>query len=288
MSEKIILGTAQFGANYGISNTSGNLLIDEATKIINHLRNANIQYIDTAINYSQSQLILSQIDLTDLKVISKIPSFDNINLSSKNKVINLIEESISRIGISNYHALLLHRPQQLLSEEKEKIVKLLDMIRKKNYATKLGISIYNPIHLNKLLELYPFDIVQAPLNILDNRILYNGYIELLKKKKIEFHARSIFLQGLLLLSNNSIPFKDDGFQEIFTIWHKWLKTNSLSPIEACIRFLYQIEEVDNIIIGVQSLKQLKEILKIKKNKISSLPNWPSRIDEKIINPSMWN
>jgi len=288
MNERVILGTAQFGTDYGISNSTGNLLIDEAKKIVRFAKKSNIKFIDSAINYSQSNAILKEINIKNLKVISKLPSFKQNFQSNENEIEKIIQESIHDLGITNYFALLLHRPEQLLTENKDKIVKFLDLIKKKNYVQKIGISIYDPQILPKILDLYPFDIVQAPLNILDQRIMNDGHLEILKKKKIIFHARSVFLQGLLLLPQNSIPSKFNEFKKIFDVWYNWLDEHSISPLEACIRYLSQIKDVDNIIVGVQSCKQLEEILKIDNSVVTDLPKWPLDIGSKIINPSLWN
>lgn len=290
MNEKIILGTAQFGTDYGISNSTGSLLINEAEKIINFSKKSNIKFIDTAINYSHSIPILNQINIDDFKVISKLPSFSKNVKSDKSDLENMIQKSTYDIGIQNYYALLLHNPEDLLTEHKDRILKLLDLVKRKNYAKKIGISIYNPNILTNILDLYPFDIVQAPLNVIDQRILNNRYLDMLKKKNIKLHARSIFLQGLLLLPENSIPSKFNHFKFFFDIWYHWLKKYSINPLEACTRYLFQNKDVDNIIVGVQSYNQLKEILNIGNTSLKDLPdlpNWPSNVEESLINPSKW-
>ena len=90
------------------------------------------------------------------------------------------------------------------------------------------------------------------------------------------------------MPQNLIPNQFKKFKNVFDVWHNWLKSNSLSPLEACLQFLYQIAYVDNIIIGVQSESQLLEIMKVQIKKIENLPKWPKEIDEKILNPSEWD
>ena len=77
INKKIILGTAQFGSNYGISNTTGDLHLDQAREIINYASSVSIDCIDTAMDYSQSQAILSKINISNTNVISKILIFRN-------------------------------------------------------------------------------------------------------------------------------------------------------------------------------------------------------------------
>ena len=169
-----------------------------------------------------------------------------------------------------------------------KNIKFSRSFKNEKITKKVGISIYSPNILSEILDLYPFDIIQAPINILDQRVIQAKHIDKIKEKNIVLHARSIFLQGLLLMSQNLIPSKFKKFKNIFQEWDDWLNQNSLSPLEACIKFLYQTVHVDNIIVGVQNDSQLKEIMKVKKSKLESLPKWPNEIDEMILNPNEWN
>ena len=288
INKKIILGTAQFGSNYGISNTTGDLHLDQAREIINYASSVSIDCIDTAMDYSQSQTILSKINISNMNVISKIPYFHGTDQKSLKEMKKTILDSIINLGINTYDTLLLHRPEQLLSGDKEKILNFLDLLKNEKITKKVGISIYSPNILSEILDLYPFDIIQAPINILDQRVIQAKHIDKIKRKNIVLHARSIFLQGLLLMSQNLIPSKFKKFKNIFQEWDDWLNQNSLSPLEACIKFLYQTVHVDNIIVGVQNDSQLKEIMKVKKSKLESLPKWPNEIDEMILNPNEWN
>ena len=86
----------------------------------------------------------------------------------------------------------------MLSKHGSKIFKNLKHFKKKKYFNKIGISIYDTRVLNFIVSNYDLDIVQCPYNILDKRILITGWFDKLKKLGIEVHARSIFLQGLLV------------------------------------------------------------------------------------------
>ena len=153
--------------------------------------------------------------------------------------------------------------------------------------SKIGLSIYSPSILDKLIPRYEFDLVQAPFNILDTRLLDSGWLEKLDAIGIEIHARSVFLQGLLLIPCQEIPNEFKRWETLFRHIEKWSKEKKLSLLEACIFFALKQKKIDKIILGIDSLKHLKEILKIdfKKN-ISGLPKISST-DESLINPSKW-
>ena len=84
-------------------------------------------------------------------------------------------------------------------------------IKKIGLVKKIGFSVYKSLDLKKFIKLYNFDIIQFPFNVFDQRILQKKIQYMLKSKKIELHIRSIFLQGLLLLSSKEIIQK--GFKK---------------------------------------------------------------------------
>ena len=47
--------------------------------------------------------------------------------------------------------------------------------------------------------------IQIPVNALDRRAIHSGLLRRLKTKGVEIHARSVFLQGLLLMQPTELP-----------------------------------------------------------------------------------
>ena len=58
---KIALGTAQFGLNYGVKNTTGKVKKEDIESILSLARDNNINIIDTAISYGTSEKILGEL-----------------------------------------------------------------------------------------------------------------------------------------------------------------------------------------------------------------------------------
>ena len=99
------------------------------------------------------------------------------------------------------------------------------------------------------------------MNIFDNRFQNSSWIKKIKKKKILIQARSIFLQGLLTRDINYIKkkIKKKTYFELQE-FDLWCQINKISKIEACIQYIKSIKEVDIITIGVNSFKDIKEII----------------------------
>ena len=109
----------------------------------------------------------------------------------------------------------------------------------------------------------------------------------MKKKKVEIHARSIFLQGLLLMRAKEIPKNLLKNSNSFQKWNLWLKKNKITNLEACLNFVTKQKSVKKIIFGVDSLKQLKEIFNFKMSKKNfNFDNLNTKIP-KLINPQEW-
>ena len=150
---------------------------------------------------------------------------------------------------------------------------------------KIGFSIYNPNELEPLLASYKPDIVQAPYNILDRRIKSSGWLQKLNDNNIEVQARSIFLQGLLLMSpikRNKLFYK---WRFLWRDFESWLVKNNISALEASFRFVMSERNFDYVIVGVETQKQLEEIILISNSDCDlNFPESLSTSDVNLIEP----
>ena len=149
---------------------------------------------------------------------------------------------------------------------------------------KIGFSTYTPEQVDFLLENFDFDLIQVPFNIFDTRLIEGGQLQALKKKNIEIHARSIFLQGVLLDFDNLSSYFSK-WKKQFDKYQSTVEKSGLSLLEYALNFTLNVQEIDKILVGVNSADQLKEIVQAKK-KQSSLSAFP--IDDiALLNPGLW-
>lgn len=284
---KIALGTAQFGSNYGVANKSGKINYKEAKKILNLAKKNKINTIDTAINYLDSEKILGKIGVSKFNIVTKLPAIPKKNVNIEKWIRNELHKSLKRLRIKRIYALLLHNPEDILRKDSNKIIDILIKIKKETLIKKIGVSIYDFNNLNHIKKIANIDIVQCPLNILDRRLINNGWINKLYKKKIEIHVRSIFLQGLLLLNINNIPKKFIRWNYIFKRLNDWQIKNKINRYELCINYIIKFKKISKIIVGIDNFTQAKKLFKyIKKRPKYNFPNIQS-LDQNLINPSKW-
>jgi aryl-alcohol dehydrogenase-like predicted oxidoreductase len=287
MSNRLALGTVQFGLPYGIANQGGQVTSSEACKIISCARENEIMTIDTAMAYGESEKILGHAGVKDFEVISKLPEIPLNVLDVDDWVMKQVAGSLEKLGISKLHGLLLHQPMQLVSKQGKALVAALNRVRDEGLSQKIGVSIYSSEELSGVMEILDVQIVQAPFNLIDRQMLTSGWMDRLHDADIEIHARSIFLQGLLLIQNSKIRKKFQRWNNIWDKWDKWLVEKTLTPVKACLGFVESFPQIKKLVVGVDSLAHLREL--IENSDSSSNVMFPDIEcnDIDLINPSRW-
>jgi aryl-alcohol dehydrogenase-like predicted oxidoreductase len=284
---RLALGTAQFGMDYGIANSEGKKSIHEVSEILDGAKLSGVDTLDTAISYGDSEKILGSIGVNDWRIISKLPAIQ-LNLEDiSGDVQKMFQNSLKTLKIEKMYGFILHHPKQLASRHGESIYRTLADLKQQGLIEKIGVSIYSPMTLDKLVPHYDFDIVQAPFNILDQRILSSGWMARLHSMDVELHVRSIFLQGVLLMNSED---RSDYFNQWAKLWQlleAWLREAKLMPLDACVRFINQFEKINQFIVGVDNKEQLAQIILASKMPPIKAPDYLTSDDEALINPSNW-
>ena len=283
----LAIGTAQFGLDYGISNSAGKVKLPEIKKIIKLASDSGIDTIDTAMAYGDSEELLGKCSLENFKIITKIGAIQESENRIENWILDEVHLSLEKLKLNNIYGLLLHRPNELISKKGETLFYSIQNLKKLGLVKKIGISIYSTDELVSILDSYDIDIVQLPLNIFNREAINNDILKVLKSRDIEIHARSCFLQGLLLMEQKNIPIKFKKWSNLFIDWHEWLIKNDISPAQGCLSFLNSINEIDKVIVGVENVKQLQELINY--SSVQSITEFPNLIcnDQQLINPSNW-
>ena len=284
--KKLVLGTAQFGMLYGLNNKK-KIPLKTIQSIINGARKNNIKFLDTASSYGNCDKILGKIGVSDFSIISKV-ILKNIGIQSPDKrLVKTIKSTLNNLKVKKLYALLIHNPHFLKKNKKQKLFKSLITLKDTGLVKKIGFSLYNPDDLDELFNEYKFDIVQLPINIIDRRFVKSVWLKRLKKNNIEIHARSVFLQGLLL--NKSLRkikyFKK--WEKLWNNYYEWIKSNNLRPLNSCLNYVNSISELTKIVVGVDSCSQLQKILKCKSRSKLIFPEYLQSNDINLINPSKW-
>jgi aryl-alcohol dehydrogenase-like predicted oxidoreductase len=287
MNNRLALGTVQFGTSYGIANAVGQVSREEIALILDHAWSAGIDTLDTAIGYGQSEQRLGDTGVGYWHIISKLPEIPKACRDVGSWVQDCVLDSIGKLKVPKLRGLLLHRPEQLLSAQGEELYKAMVAVREQGKVEKIGISIYSPDELDALWLNYSFDLVQAPFNILDRRLVTSGWLARLYQAGTEVHIRSVFLQGLLLMDEANRPEKFNCWQPLWDEWRSWLIDHESTPLQTCLGFVQSQPEISRIVLGVDSLQHLKEIIAASHLDSIAFPESLECIDKALVNPAEW-
>ena len=284
--KKIALGTASLLPGYGVTPSRLPENQQEVFSIFRMARDSGIHLIDTAPAYGNAEELLGKAKVNDFQIITKIPPLSQTFRTSK-QIIQTVGESLEKTGAKKLKGVLLHDPKQLDSGGKSAILDAAYELLHQGLAEKVGLSVYDPEPLARWLEMFPFQIVQLPLNPFDQRFQISGWIQRLNKSGIEVHVRSVFLQGSLFLQPDQLPPCLAKFRAHWEAWHQWLAELKISPLAACLGFVSGLKEVSALVLGVQSCAQLVDILRSNWPKTMRCPTHLSSDDKLIIDPRCW-
>lgn len=287
---ELILGTAQFGFAYGITNAKGQVERGEVARILALARENGVSRLDTAMVYGESEAVLGCIPASlGFQVISKLPRLPNplpTNISAW--VEESVDGSLARLGRARLDVLMLHHPADLEGEHGPALRRALENIREKGAADRLGMSVYYPDDMIRLASRFPVQVIQLPLNVFDQRFV-PAAIPWAKERGIELHARSLFLQGSLLTDPDALPSALADYRATFAGYRQWCLGLGLAPLEAAMAFARRVDGVDGWVVGVTSAAEMAEIL-CAWNQVcprdADFHSWASA-DENLILPSKW-
>jgi aryl-alcohol dehydrogenase-like predicted oxidoreductase len=257
---KLSLGTAQFGTNYGVANHQGQISWQEAKNILKIAQSGGVKTLDTAVSYGSAEEVLGEVGIHDFDCVSKLPLLPKNVGDIKAWVNTQVIESINRLDISHLSGMLLHHPDDILGPKgNEYLIALLDA-KDQGYIENIGFSIYSPEILDKVTRVFWPDVVQVPYNVFDQRISTSGWLDRLVGRGTKIHARSVFLQGLLLMQSDKRPKYFDKWDKDLAIWDDLVATQNISPMEYALNYVIADSRIDKVIVGVDNGGQLSELI----------------------------
>ena len=284
ITEKMVLGTAQFGMDYGIANLNGKLSKDVVFRILACAWERGIRRFDTAPCYGSEALLGEFITANGIKdeaiVLTKIPSLYGVS-DFQTDIITNLESSLKNLGCP-IDVLFFHNPVDsglLLSD-----LQFFETLLNDYLVSTLGVSVYETKEVESLSGCQFELAFQFPFNVLDRRF---EQVSMPQRKRF---ARSVFLQGLLASTND---LRLDAPVELLNLqkeYHDRLAKHNLESVAFAVSFVANNDAVDYFLFGVDTEKQLQDILDLEPyepNDISISDALMEKTAEKWLDPREW-
>ena len=284
-TEKIVIGTAQFGMDYGIANDKGKPNKNEVFNILNLALENGVRHFDTAPGYGSEALlgefILANGIQDEAIVLTKIPSLDGVT-DFQVYIRKNLEMSLKHLSCP-VDVLFFHVPEDSLWLLKDP--QFFEKLLQEYPVSTLGVSVYKPQEVERMSGCLFNLSFQFPFNVLDRRF------EQVSMPKGKRYARSIFLQGLLVSQNGLRPNAPKELIELQREYHGKLADHHLAPIGFAISFATRSDAVDYFLIGLDSVEQLEDILNLdsyNQKDIAMFDDLPINTDKHWFDPRNWS
>lgn len=248
MISKLTLGTAQLGQKYGIANTTGKPSERTSFEILSTAFDNGINCIDTAPVYGNSEEIIGKYlrcHPTRCTIVTKLPLswlHEKTDLQTMELYIARSFVNLGRTPIDIY----LMRDTMELGKWYDKLLQL----KRDRFFKHLGVSVYEPSELEYALSFDCVEAFQIPINLFDHRFI--PYLSRLKYKTV--FARSIFLQGYLLLENNHT-------KKLKRICNDF----GANIREVAVSFVRDLVDVNSLVIGAETVNQVLDNVELIKS-----------------------
>lgn len=288
--KRIILGTVQFGLDYGIANKSGKPSTKEVTAILDCAVANDVRMLDTAEAYGDSQEVIGQYHRASSNRFDIITKYSPGRKDLPSDIVLRVEHDIKTLGVESLYGYMFHSFQDF-ERSFGTFRRPLGELRSAGRIRKLGVSVYSNEEVEALLGVKEIDLIQIPFNLLDNANLRGAVLKAATNRGIEVHTRSVFLQGLFfrelsLLSNRLKPL-EPHLAQIAAIANR----ANVSISDLSLHYALHQSFIDCMLIGVDTRIQLEENLRAIE---VAVPNSAlSEIDKirvedtTLLNPSTW-
>lgn len=285
MQARLHLGTANFGAQYGITNPK-KLTQTEVNRILEWSVN-KLEFLDLSLDYEGATQAVEHLS-NKFQISSKVILEGKLQ---KGEITELINREIRMLGVEGIQLLWVRSQKEFPSNSPQLWLELIEL-KQQQRIEKIGFSIYDTDEVEKLVEIFPgIDCFQVPENVADRR--FSEYVEANPslRNDFEFVIRSIFLQGLLTMPKNAIPPR---LRSIIRFRDKLMhhtETQEQSLTQIVCRYVSQLDWISGVVIGTNTLVQLKETYSYLTEGVDFPFHWLQdlpKLPKEVIDPRTWS
>jgi aryl-alcohol dehydrogenase-like predicted oxidoreductase len=284
--QKIIIGTANFTGEYGFVSAK-KIDSSEISKVIEHAQSVGINHFDTAKSYGNAEEILgSKLDRSKPLIIdSKINKKECLSVDM---IVRAARDTIEKVGVTKISTLYLHNFELIAADQQNIVKKGLEKVLELELANHIGVSVYTRSELTNAKKLCPllthFQIIE---NICDRRLNSSSEIIEFVESGNFINVRSIFLQGILLSDPNRLQGKIRLAFDAINKLHQYADSQRVSILDLCLAYANSIKWASRIVVGIDSKKQLEEILESNYELSTNWQNEIPTIPPMLLDPRFW-
>lgn len=249
----LLLGTAQWGLDYGITNSAGRIPDSELLEIVDLAQRRGIQMLDTAPAYGDAEIRLGEVG-SSFGIQTKVSGAQ----AGQVGIVDQLRASLDRLGREAVVGVLVHDWAALDPENRDAARRGLLEAKNLGLVDDIGVSLYEVEDLRRLSEEFAeATVVQAPASLLDQRMVGQWRGTGGAESEVRLQVRSVFLQGAALSGSDQMPF---GAHPDVVRVREAARDLGCTPLQLSLDFVRSQPEIDEVVLGVTSARELAELL----------------------------
>lgn len=294
------LGTVQLGMTYGLGADREKPSEETAFSMLDVAMENGIDNLDTANNYGDSEAVIGRwLNQRRMQkkvlpwVVTKIGPFKHGTYDGlRDDILKQTEGCLKNLGMDALDCLMVHAFEEY-DQSRESVRKIFEELKAQKLCKFTALSAYSRHDYGVLAE-SGFDAVQIPLNVFDWGQIENGGIEKLASSGMMVFVRSVYLQGLVFHTPESLDPRMDFCVPFLEKYLRLCKEFELSPDVLALSFVLSVPGITTAVMGCDTAKQIRDncrlfdqTVQLTEQQLKLLHDAFRNIDPRVINPGMW-
>ena len=287
MRSRLILGTVQLGLDYGINNQSGKPNLDEAFRILDCAREAEVKGFDTAAAYGNAHEVLGKWFKS--RKDAEVPVYTKFAPGTA-LTEGLADQFLHELHVDRLAGLSFHRLADFRTNHAHRREELMELVYHPSIG-KIGVSMHSNDEIDFCVHREHIQLVQFPYNALDNASQRAEIMAIADDNDMEMHTRSVFLQGLFF--RQDIPEKLQPLSSSIAAIRQMATETGIELGQLLLAYALNSKS-HGVLVGVENVRQLEEIVTWADNATAVPAEVLSVIDEikiqntLLLNPANWS
>lgn len=293
------LGTVQLGMEYGLGEKN-KPSEERSFAILDRAMELGVNMLDTADNYGTSESTIGRW-LTKRRaegkelplVITKISTLKHGSYDIvRDDILRKTEMCQKNLGMDTLDCLMIHSYEDY-ADDRDNVQKVFDELKAQKAYHYNAISAYSR-HDYGVIADSGFDATQIPLNAFDWTQIDNGGMEKLEKSGMMVFTRSVFLQGLVFHTPETLDPNMSVCLPYLKRYIELYKEFGLDPAAMALSFALSVPGVTAAVLGCDNVKQLESncdlidrTVKLTQEQLEKIHDAFRNIDPRVINPGSW-
>lgn len=281
-ADGLVVGTAQLVRRYGVAHGGAVLDRRRAVGLVQTAARLGVRAFDTAPVYGEAESVLG-IAGVDTPIHTKV--------AAGTDPVDSVRRSMAALGRDHLDVVLFHDASVLGPDGGPAVARLQTLVGKEVGAA--GVSVYGPDEFEMALAAPWVDVIQAPISLADRRLVAAGLLADAARGGRRVLARSVFLQGALLMEPADLPPHLAALGPLIDELGELERRHDLSRRQLLVGWVRDLAEVEAVILGIEAPAQLADNIALLatprlpagvREACAGLPTMP----EDVVDPRTWD